>query len=170
MRQFGHTVFGSRRLNGRPPGISLLVAIYVLILACTGGTFAATNNVSFGSFFFRPSSITLAEGDTVIWTHTNTDLVNHTVTGTGSEKICGSNLVPVSCSHTFPTAGTYPYLCTVDSHAAFGMIGMVNVVTPRHLNHKQRELYEQLAESLTAHNLRTDESVFGKLRRAFGGH
>src|SRR5439155_10735322 len=96
-------------------------------------TFAATNNVSFGSFFFRPSSITLAEGDTVIWTHTNTDLVNHTVTGTGSEKICGSNLVRVSCSHTFPTATTYPYLCTVDSHAAFGMIGMVNVVTPASL-------------------------------------
>jgi DnaJ-class molecular chaperone len=46
----------------------------------------------------------------------------------------------------------------------------VNVVTPRHLNREQRELYEQLAESLTEHNLRTDEGVFGKLRRAFGGH
>jgi molecular chaperone DnaJ len=47
---------------------------------------------------------------------------------------------------------------------------VVNVVTPRHLNRDQRELYEQLANSLTEHNLRSDEGVFGKLRRAFGGH
>jgi molecular chaperone DnaJ len=45
---------------------------------------------------------------------------------------------------------------------------VVNVVIPRHLKHHQRELLEQLAESMTDHNLRTDESVFGKLRRAFG--
>jgi molecular chaperone DnaJ len=47
---------------------------------------------------------------------------------------------------------------------------VVNVVVPRHLNRDQRELYEQLAESLSAHNLGTDEGVFGKLKRAFGGH
>jgi molecular chaperone DnaJ len=47
---------------------------------------------------------------------------------------------------------------------------VVNVVTPRHLNRDQRELYQQLADSMTDHNLRTDEGVFGKLRRAFGGH
>ena len=47
---------------------------------------------------------------------------------------------------------------------------VVNIVTPRHLNREQRELYEQLADSLTDQNLRSDEGVFGKLRRAFGGH
>ncbi len=46
---------------------------------------------------------------------------------------------------------------------------VVNVVIPRHLNRHQRELIEQLAETMTDHNLRTDEGVFGKLRRAFGG-
>jgi molecular chaperone DnaJ len=46
---------------------------------------------------------------------------------------------------------------------------VVNVVVPRHLNHEQRALYEQLAESMTDHNLRSDEGVFGKLKRAFGG-
>jgi molecular chaperone DnaJ len=46
---------------------------------------------------------------------------------------------------------------------------VVNVVVPRHLNRHQRELIEQLAETMTDHNLRTDEGVFGKLRRAFGG-
>ncbi len=47
---------------------------------------------------------------------------------------------------------------------------VVNVVVPRHLNRDQKELYERLADSMSAHNLRTEEGVFGKLRRAFGGH
>ncbi|MGZ4186289.1 MAG: molecular chaperone DnaJ [Solirubrobacteraceae bacterium] len=46
---------------------------------------------------------------------------------------------------------------------------VVNVVVPRHLNRQQRELLEQLADSMSDHNLRTDEGVFGKLKRAFGG-
>jgi molecular chaperone DnaJ len=47
---------------------------------------------------------------------------------------------------------------------------VVNVVVPRHLNREQRDLYEKLADSMSAHNLRTEEGVFGKLKRAFGGH
>ncbi len=46
---------------------------------------------------------------------------------------------------------------------------IVNVVIPRHLKKEQKELLEQLAESLTEQNLRTDEGVLGKLKRAFGG-
>ncbi|HEY2319572.1 MAG TPA: molecular chaperone DnaJ [Solirubrobacteraceae bacterium] len=46
---------------------------------------------------------------------------------------------------------------------------IVNVVIPRHLKKEQKELLEQLSESLTEHNLRTDEGVLGKLKRAFGG-
>jgi molecular chaperone DnaJ len=45
---------------------------------------------------------------------------------------------------------------------------VVNVVVPKHLKREQRELLEQLAESLTEHNLDTDEGMLGKLRRAFG--
>jgi molecular chaperone DnaJ len=46
---------------------------------------------------------------------------------------------------------------------------VVNVVVPRRLKREQRELLERLADSLTEENLRTEEGVFGKLRRAFGG-
>jgi molecular chaperone DnaJ len=46
---------------------------------------------------------------------------------------------------------------------------VVNVVVPRHLSRSQRELYEQLSDSMTDHNLRSDEGVFAKLKRAFGG-
>jgi molecular chaperone DnaJ len=48
---------------------------------------------------------------------------------------------------------------------------VVNVVVPRHLSREQKHLLEELADSLTTHNLRTEhEGVFHKLRRAFGGH
>jgi molecular chaperone DnaJ len=46
---------------------------------------------------------------------------------------------------------------------------VVNVVVPKHLKRHQRELLEQLADSMTEENLRTEEGVFGKLKRAFGG-
>jgi molecular chaperone DnaJ len=46
---------------------------------------------------------------------------------------------------------------------------VVNVVVPKRLKREQRELLQQLAESMTEENLRTEEGVFGKLRRAFGG-
>jgi molecular chaperone DnaJ len=46
---------------------------------------------------------------------------------------------------------------------------VVNVVIPRHLSRDQRELLERLSGTMTPHNLRTEEGVFGKLKRAFGG-
>ena len=46
---------------------------------------------------------------------------------------------------------------------------IVNVVIPRHLKKEQKELLQELADSLTEHNLSTDEGVLGKLKRAFGG-
>jgi molecular chaperone DnaJ len=46
---------------------------------------------------------------------------------------------------------------------------VVNVVVPRNLNKTQKDLLEQLADSLTEENLNTDEGVFAKLRRALAG-
>jgi molecular chaperone DnaJ len=42
---------------------------------------------------------------------------------------------------------------------------VINVVIPRHLNEKQRELLQSLADSMTDHNLRSDESMLSKLKR-----
>jgi molecular chaperone DnaJ len=47
---------------------------------------------------------------------------------------------------------------------------VVNVVVPRRLSAEQRELLEELDSSLTDENLRLEESLLGKLRRALGGH
>jgi molecular chaperone DnaJ len=43
---------------------------------------------------------------------------------------------------------------------------VVNVVVPRRLSSEQRELLERFNETLTEENLRTEESMFAKLRRA----
>jgi molecular chaperone DnaJ len=75
-------------------------------------------------------------------------------------------------------AGTQPHeILIVRGHGMPAIRGrrtgnlrvVVNVVIPKHLSREQRELLEQLAGSMTEHNLRTEEGVFGKLRRAFGG-
>jgi molecular chaperone DnaJ len=42
---------------------------------------------------------------------------------------------------------------------------VVNVVIPRRLDARQRELVEQLADSMRPENLRSDESLLGKLKR-----
>src|SRR6478735_1483836 len=45
---------------------------------------------------------------------------------------------------------------------------VVNVVVPRKLSRDQRALAKQLADSMTAENLRTGESLLGKLKRLLG--
>ncbi|HEY2283564.1 MAG TPA: molecular chaperone DnaJ [Solirubrobacteraceae bacterium] len=47
---------------------------------------------------------------------------------------------------------------------------VVNVVVPRRLNEEQRELIGRLQETLTEENLRSEESMFAKLRRVLRSH
>ena len=49
------------------------------------------------------------------------------------------------------------------------LVVVVNVIIPRRLSAEQRDLLEQLTATLSDDNLRSDEGVFAKLRRAFGG-
>ena len=46
---------------------------------------------------------------------------------------------------------------------------VVNVVIPRRLSRKQKELLEQLSETLTEDNLRENEGMIAKLKRALAG-
>lgn len=69
---------------------------------------------------FVPTTITVKHGTTITWT--NNDVTAHTVTGNGWAS---GNLDPgASYSHTFNTAGSYDYHCTI--HTV--MQGTVNVV------------------------------------------
>ena len=46
---------------------------------------------------------------------------------------------------------------------------VINVVIPRRLTRKQSDLLEQFSESLTEDNLREDEGMIAKLKRALAG-
>ena len=47
---------------------------------------------------------------------------------------------------------------------------VVNVQIPRRLSEEQRDLLEQLSATITDENLRADESMFARLRRALHPH
>ena len=46
---------------------------------------------------------------------------------------------------------------------------VINVVIPRRLTRKQKDLLQQFSESLTQDNLREDEGMIAKLKRALAG-
>ena len=90
----------------------------VTLLPITVGA-ATTAPVAIQDFTFQPSTITIDEGDTVVWT--NLDFTAHNVTGDG---FVSSNLGnSATFEHVFLDAGTFAYLCTLHS----GMTGIVDV-------------------------------------------
>ena len=70
---------------------------------------------------FKPSTVTIRSGQTVLWEFNDGGIV-HNVTGDGyRSKDMGSG----TYSHKFTSSGTYHYQCTIHS----GMTGQV-IVTP----------------------------------------
>src|SRR6476469_4269974 len=97
---------------------------------------AQAADVTIKNYSFMPSSITIAQGDTVKWTWAGPD-TNHSVTaGSGQTDSFDSDPTGTSLtinhsagdtfSHTFNTTGTFTYFCKVHSY----MTGKVTVVLP----------------------------------------
>ena len=74
-----------------------------------------------GSRAFNPGEVSLAVGATVTWV--NADAVSHTSTSDSSGWNSGSIAPGRRFSATFPTAGTFPYYCSIHP----GMVGTVVV-------------------------------------------
>ena len=70
---------------------------------------------------YSPNPITVAVGATITWT--NNDTTSHTSTGVNAVWDSGSIAPGASFSRTFPTAGTFSYLCTIHPN----MVGTVTV-------------------------------------------
>jgi len=84
---------------------------------------SATNLVTVQGFSFSQKNLTIAVGDTVVFSGGNNA---HTVTGdAAAEPFCGTGLF-TTCSVTFSTVGTFPYHCI--PHLSLGMTGVVHVV------------------------------------------
>lgn len=76
---------------------------------------------------FSPTPDTVAVGATVTWT--NNDGYGHTVTSSpGSAETFNASVAGgASFSHTFNTAGTYNYYCTIHGTPTSGMRGTIVV-------------------------------------------
>jgi plastocyanin len=67
--------------------------------------------VTIKDFSFGPATLTIHVGDTVTWT--NQGPTEHTATGTNGSFNTGVLQKGHSASHTFGTAGTFPYFCAL---------------------------------------------------------
>lgn len=82
---------------------------------------AANHDVAISNFAFSPNSITIAPGDTVSWT--NSDSVTHTVTGNDGSWGSGNLANGLTYSHQFNETGDYSYHCSIHT----SMTGVVHV-------------------------------------------
>lgn len=72
----------------------------------------SAGKITIANMAFSPSQITVNKGDTVTWT--NNDSMAHTVTSdTGSELDSGDIQPGSTYSHTFNTAGSFQYHCSI---------------------------------------------------------
>ncbi len=78
--------------------------------ATAAGT-AQPGAVTISDFKFTPPSITVKVGDTVVWT--NNGPSTHTATADDGSFDSGNMAQGKTFSHTFQTAGTFSYHCTV---------------------------------------------------------
>ena len=69
------------------------------------------NTVSIQNFAFMPDTIRVTAGSTVTWT--NSDSTPHTVTDLSNAFDSGSLASAQNYQHTFATAGTFTYHCTI---------------------------------------------------------
>src|SRR3954463_12579134 len=84
---------------------------------------SASATVTMGDLFFSPASVTIAVGDTVTW-H-NTGQAPHNATGDGGSFSTPTINHGESASHTFDSAGTFSYICTIHPN----MKGTVRVLS-----------------------------------------
>jgi plastocyanin len=109
-----------------------LIALFAmsLVLSCksdsnsnpygnNGGGNPGANEVWIQGMAFNPGTRTVSVGTTVTWT--NKDGVAHTVTGSGWGS--GNLAQNAPFAHTFDTAGSYPYHCSIHT----SMTGTITV-------------------------------------------
>jgi amicyanin len=77
----------------------------------SGSTPVATSAVHITNFAFSPATITVKAGSTVVWT--NDDSIQHDVTFDSGGITSGAMNHNDTFSHTFRTAGTYHYICSI---------------------------------------------------------
>jgi len=97
---------------------SILPAVILAITGWSAG--AATTNVVIKDFAFSPPSVSINVNDSVNWNWTGN---SHTTTSSTGLWDSGVHNAGASFTHTFGTAGNFPYFCAVHTF----MLGSVTV-------------------------------------------
>jgi plastocyanin len=120
------TVNGSGLVTAVANGTSMITATVagkagLLQVTVQTATFSSSATVTAQGSAFAPDKVDIAAGGTVTWNFA--DPFDHTVdfSGSGPENIPATN--SKSVERKFPTAGTYPYNCSIH----YGMSGTVVV-------------------------------------------
>lgn len=90
--------------------LGVIVPLTVLTLVSTGGHAGETKTVVIEGMTFQPATLTVKQGDTVVWK--NADLYAHTATGAGtfdSKEIAPNG----TWKFTATKKGSFPYICTL---------------------------------------------------------
>src|SRR6185436_11181705 len=104
----------------RPCRLRKTLCLGFLILITHGVTRAATVNVDIEPFSFDPDPVTINVNDSVMWTWVSD--FHDTTSDTPGLWASGLHNTGFTFTHTFTTAGTFPYSCTFH-----GFTGAVNV-------------------------------------------
>ncbi|SDE93528.1 cupredoxin domain-containing protein [Limimaricola pyoseonensis] len=89
--------------------LAALGALPVLVVSARAE--GMVHEVTIQGFAFVPARISLAPGDSVVFT--NRDLAPHTVTAESGAFDSGRLGMGQSVRMTFPAAGSYPYFCAI---------------------------------------------------------
>lgn len=73
---------------------------------------ATTHQVSIDDMAFNPDSLSVAAGDTVVWTN-KMENMDHTATADDGSFDSGDIAPNGTFSHTFDTEGSVPYHCEI---------------------------------------------------------
>src|SRR6201994_2646643 len=108
--------FGSAATTPGMPGISGMAPMPNMpagTTAATAGPAAPVsgNAVSIDNFAFAPATLTVPAGSTVTWT--NKDEEPHTVAASGGSFHSPGMGTGATFTHTFGTAGTFDYVCSI---------------------------------------------------------
>jgi plastocyanin len=111
-------------------GLTLLVAVLALALPAlvAAGDPSAKMIESGGKYAFSPTSPSVAVGSTVTWS--NTTDAPHTVTADAGSFASSTVNPGATFSHTFATAGTFAYHCTIHTYMTATIIVTAAASTP----------------------------------------
>jgi plastocyanin len=91
--------------------------LFLIVVACCAAVTAAqrprkpsTHTVTIDGSSFKPPSLTVKSGDSVVWV--NKDILSHTATAAGAKGFeSGALDTGKSFKKTFKTKGDFPYVC-----------------------------------------------------------